>query len=110
MGKEGEKRRKPAGKDRRKVWVAAAESVTESERREVDSGGMQPAGGALSPAESACVKERRCETSEEEEEDDEEEEDVDEGRPLCCRKLQAQGCGGRACGGCWCWDRAIDSL
>lgn len=41
------------------------------------------------------MKESRCGTSVEEDVDEDEEEE-DEGRPLCCRKLQAQGCGGRA--------------
>lgn len=80
-GTAGEKRGNPAGKDRGKVCVAAAESVAESERSEVDSGGTQPAGGALSAVESPCVKERRCGASEVEEEDDEE--DVEEGRLPC---------------------------
>lgn len=52
VGTAGEKSGNPAGKDRGKVCVAAAESVAESERREVDSGWTQPAGGARSAAES----------------------------------------------------------
>lgn len=51
-GTAGEKSGNPAGKDRGNVCVAAAESVAESERREVDSGGTQPVGGARSAAES----------------------------------------------------------